>query len=159
MGLARLVTVAIVTLLVSACGNTAYFAAGEPAADKALVYIYRPAASNPGKKPLRTSYPAILVDGKQVGFLKYNQHISVEVAPGTREFVATGLVPEARWKPKDRRYPLSVAAGEVYYLRLRVEFDTDHMTIGNFQDQYLIHLHLIDPSDAVYQIRETSAAN
>ena len=44
------------------------------------------------------------------------------------------------------------------YNYLPWEFDTDHMTIGNFQDQYLIHLHLIDPTDAVYQIRETNPA-
>ena len=150
----------VLVLLLGGCGNTAYFEPGQPtASNTALVYFSRPAATNPGKKPLRTSYPEILVDEKKVGFLKYNEHFSVELEPGSHEFVATGLTPDARWKPEDRRYSLTVAPGEIYYMRLRVEFNTDHMTIGNFRDQYLIHLHLVDTGDAVYQIRETSRAH
>ena len=41
-------------------------------------------------------------------------------------------------------------------LRFRVEYDTDHMTIGSFRGQYLIHLHPVDESEAVYEIRHLS---
>lgn len=149
----------VLVLLLGGCGNTAYFEPGQPTASgNALVYFYRPAATNPGKKPLRTSYPEIIVDEEKVGLLKYNEHFSVELEPGFHEFVATGLTPDARWKPEDRRYSLTVAPGQIYYVRLRVEFDTDHMHVGSFRDQYLIHLHLVDAEDAVYQIRDTSSA-
>lgn len=157
---AFLILAPLLLAMLGGCANTDYFEPKAPsAADKAVVYLYRPAATNPGKKPLRTSYPEILIDGEKAGFLKYNQHFRVELAPGSHEFVATGLTPDARWKPEDRRYPLTVKAGETYYLRLRVEFDTDHMTIGSFRDQYHIHFHLIDATDAIYQIRKTSSAN
>jgi hypothetical protein len=143
----------------TACGNTAYFEPGQPSvASNALVYIYRPAATNPGKKPLRTSYPEILVNGEKSGLLKYQEHFPVELEPGKYQFVATGLTADARWKPKDRSYTLKVEPGEIYYLRLQVEFNTDKMSIGSFRDQYLIFLHQVDRSEAIYQIRETCAA-
>ncbi len=157
----RLRITALVALLLGACASTPdYFAPASPSdPDKALVYIYRPAADNPGKKPLTTSYPEILVDGRGVGLLRYREHFSVELAPGTHEFVATGLTPDARWEPQDRRYTLRVEAGKVYYLRFRVAFDTDSMTIGNMRGQYIITLHPMDASDAIYQIRDTRPAS
>ena len=146
-------------LLLTACANSDYFEAAPAAqAGNAMVYIYRPAASNPGKKPLRTSYPEILVNGQSAGFLKYNEHIPIELPPGKHEFSATGLTPQARWEPRDRNYTLNLEGGKTYYLRLRVEFNTDKMTIGSFRDQYIIHLHPMDDSEAIYQIRETSPA-
>ncbi|WP_439106119.1 DUF2846 domain-containing protein [Congregibacter sp.] len=141
------------------CANTSYFEP-TPLADSAnaMVYVYRPGGSNPGKKPLVTSFPEILVDGDSVGMLKNKKYLAVELAPGTREFVATGLTREARWEPKDRMYALELEAGESYFLRLGVEFNTRAMTIGSFTGQYIINLHHIDESDAIYEIRELSKA-
>ena len=139
------------------CANSDYFeptALRDPA--NAMVYIYRPGGSNPGKKPLITSYPEILVDGTSHGMLKYAEYLALELAPGKREFVATGLTRDARWEPKDRKYTLKIEAGKSYFLRFRVEYDTDHMTIGSFRGQYLIHLHPVDESEAVYEIRHLS---
>lgn len=147
--------IALATALITGCANSDYF---EPTAltdpSKAMVYIYRPGGSNPGKKPLITSYPEMLVDGESVGMLKYKKYLAVELAPGKREFVATGLTRDARWEPKDRKYTLNIEAGKSYFMRLRVEYNTDHMTIGSFRGQYLIHLHPVDESEAVYEIRE-----
>ena len=74
------------------------------------------------------------------------------------EFVATGLTPNARWEPEDRRYGLTLEPGDVKYLRFRVEFNTDKMSIGTFRGQYIINLHAIAESEAIYQIRETKPA-
>ena len=130
---------------IAGCANTSYF---EPTpladANNAMVYIYRPGGSNPGKKPLTTSYPEILVDDESVGMLKNKQYLAVELSPGNREFVATGLTRDARWEPKDRRYSLKLEAGESYFLRPGVEFDTSTMTIGSFRGRYIINLHHID---------------
>ncbi len=125
----------------------------------AMVYVYRPAASNPGKKPLRFKYPEVLVDGQSVGFLRYKQYLAVEVDPGKREFLVTGLTKGANWEPRDRKYTLSVEAGESYFMRFRVEFDTARMSLGSFTGQYLIHLHPVDRTDAVYEIRHTKKAS
>ena len=65
----KLITViaVVVNLSLTACANSDYFEATSLVnADNAVVYIYRPAATNPGKKPLVTSYPEITVDGKKL---------------------------------------------------------------------------------------------
>jgi len=147
-------------LTLSGCPNTAYFEPTPVAqSGKAMVYIYRPEATNPGKKPLRLSYPEVMMDGNSVGFLKYNEHLAVEVAPGEHEFVVTGLTRDAKWEPKDLSYSLQVNAGESYFLRFRVEFDTAKMSLGTFKGQYIINFHPVDETDAVYEIRHTSKAH
>ena len=53
---------------------------------------------------------------------------------------------------------LTLEPGDVKYLRFRVEFNTDKMSIGTFRGQYIINLHAIAESEAIYQIRETKPA-
>ena len=147
----------LVLIGLSGCANSAYF---EPTpistAGKAMVYVYRPAATNPGTKPLRLSYPEVMVDGNSAGFLKYNQYLALEVDPGKRAFLVTGLTRGAKWEPKDRSYTLDVKPGASYFMRFRVEFDTAKMSIDSFKGQYIITLHPVDEVDAVYEIRHTS---
>jgi len=144
------------------CANNDYF---EPTAlvdlSNSMVYVYRPAASNPGKKPLITSYPEILVDGQTAGLLKYKEYLAIELPPGRHEIVATGLTRDARWEPEDSSYKLLTEAGKSYFMRFRVEYNTAEMSLGTFRGQYLIHLHPVDEGEAVYQIRENknSAGN
>ncbi len=156
----RLGLVIVATLMLCACANSDYF---EPTAltdsDNAMVYIYRPAATNPGEKPLVTSYPEVTIDGSSVGMLRYNHYLAIELPPGEHEIIATGLTRDARWDPKDRSYKLKTTAGEEYFMRFRVEFNTDSMSIGTFRGQYQIHLHPVDASEAVYEIRHTNASN
>ncbi|QFU74332.1 DUF2846 domain-containing protein [Halioglobus maricola] len=147
---------ALLACLMTTNVHADYFSPRGPELEtNAVVYVYRPAASNPGKKPLRTKYPEIMVDGEGSGFLKYNRHFRLELPAGKHEFVATGLTESANWKQTDRKYILNMKAGQTYYLRLRVEYDTDKMSIGTFRGQYLIFLHAMDPEEAIYQIRET----
>jgi hypothetical protein len=146
-------------LVLNGCGNSDYFEATPIAgAGNAMVYIYRPEATNPGKKPLRTSYPEVMVDGNSTGFLKYNEHLAMELPPGEHEIVVTGLTRDARWKPEDRKYTLTVEANQSYYMRFRVEFDVAKMSLGTFKGQYIITLHPVDGEEAIYEIRHTSLA-
>ena len=78
---------------------------------------------------------------------------------GFELIVATGLTRDARWEPKDVDYTVNLEAGKTYYLRLRVEFNVDKMSLGSFTGQYLIHLHQVDESEALYQIRDASASS
>ena len=153
------VILAILTAL-AGCANSDYF---EPTplaeAGNSMVYVYRPAAKNPGKKPLTLSYPEVLVDGDSAGFLKYKEYLPVELTPGEHEFRVTGLTREARWEPKDRKYKLRTEAGESYFLRFGVEFDVDRMSLGTFRGQYIITFYPVDPEDAVYEIRHTDNAS
>ena len=145
-------------LLLAGCPNTDYFDPTPKASTgKAMVYLYRPEATNPGlAKPYRLSYPEIMVDGNSAGFLKYNRYLAVEVEPGEREFLVTGLTPDARWEPKDISYKLTTEAGKNYYMRLIVEFNTDKMTLGSFKNQYIFSFHPVPETDAVYEIRHTT---
>jgi hypothetical protein len=160
MPVMKILFATLALLILSGCPNTAYF---EPTPiaqpGEAMVYIYRPEATNPGKKPLRLSYPEVMMDGNSVGFLKYNGHLAVEVAPGEHEFVVTGLTRDAKWEPKDRKYTLEVEAGESYFMRFRVEFDTAKMSLGTFRGQYIISFHPVDETEAIYEIRHTSNAS
>lgn len=154
----RLLLILLPLAALLGCANSDYF---EPAPSantgNAMVYIYRPEATTPGPaRPLWNSYPEIMVDGKSAGFVKYNRHLPVEVEPGEHEFLVTGLTPNARWAPKDLKYKLKVEPGQDYYLRLRVEFDTDKMSLGTFKNQYIINFHQVDSKDAVYEIRHTN---
>jgi hypothetical protein len=124
----------------------------------AMVYIYRPAGTNPGMKPLTLSYPEVMVDGQSVGFLKYNEYLAVEVTPGQRDFLVTGLTRGAKWEARDLSHTLDVDAGQSYFLRYRVEFDVDKMGLGTFKSQYIINLTPVSETDAVYEIRHTSNA-
>ena len=69
--------------MMTACANSDYF---EPtplvSPENAMVYLYRPAATNPGKKPLTMSYPEILIDGEGAGFLRYDEYRALELPPG-----------------------------------------------------------------------------
>jgi hypothetical protein len=124
--------------------------------NNAMVYLYRPAATNPGKKPLRLSYPEVMIDGKSAGFLKYNEYLAFELPPGKHDFVLTGLTREAKWEPKDRTYTLQAEPGKTYFLRFRVEFNVENMSLGTFTGQYLIYLTPVDREEAAYEIRATS---
>lgn len=152
----NLLLISLLLPVLASCQHSAYFEQ-KPLAnpDNAMVYVYRPKATNPGKKPLRTSYPEILVNGGSQGFLKYNSHLVLELPPGKSEFVATGLTRDARWKPKDVDYRLALESGKTYFLRLRVEFDINNMPIGTITPSYLIHMHPVDEEEAVYEIRYT----
>jgi hypothetical protein len=147
----------MLTVVVSGCTGSSFF---EPTTlqnpENAMVYIYRPAATNPGKKPLTLSYPEIMVDGMSVGFLKYKEYLPLELAPGKRDFVVTGLTRDAKWELRDSSYKLKVEPGKSYFLRYRVEFNVDKMSIGTFKGQYLTGFSPIDETDAVYEIRHTS---
>ena len=53
------------------------------------------------------------------------------------------------------KYKLKTEAGESYYLRLRVEFDVEKMSLGSFTNQYIINFGQVNSTDAVYEIRHT----
>jgi hypothetical protein len=146
-------------LIMAGCQGSSYFEATPTAApDNARVYIYRPAATNPGAKPLRFSYPEVMIDGASKGLLKYKEYLELEIAAGKREFVVTGLTPNAKWKPRDVSYTLTVEPGKTYYMRLRIEYDLDRVVLRNPDTKYLIHLHPVAAKDAVYEIRDTAAS-
>jgi hypothetical protein len=155
----RIWLAALVLLSIGACSSTPYFVEqtlSDPS--KALVYVYRSKATNPGKKPMRYSYPDIQVDGASLGVLRYNEFLVAELEPGRRDFLATGLSPISDWNQGEARYTQQLEAGKTYYLRLRVEYNTDNMSVGTFKGQYLIHLHALDYNEAVYEIRDASRA-
>lgn len=141
----------------SACASPGYF---EPTPiaqpGNAMVYLYRPAASNPGTKPLYLSYPEVMVDGSSHGFLRYNHYLAIELPPGRHTFRLTGLTQAAKWEPEDVERSIDLAPGETVFLQFRVEFNTAEMNMLDLGPKYLIRLNQVAESQAVYQIRDTT---
>ena len=122
-----------------------------------MLYIYRPEASTPGlAKPLRFSYPEVLVDNKSVGVIEYDRYISVELKPGQHNVRLTGLTEKAKgWETRDINQVVTIAAGESTFRRFKVEYDLDRMNLGQPKSQYKIFLTPVDEGDAIYEIRYT----
>lgn len=158
----------ILTLLValSGCGGTSALPntnVFKPtpllSSSNGMLYIYRPEASTPGvAKPLRFSYPEVLVDNKSVGVIEYDRYISVELKPGQHNIRLTGLTEKAKdWETRDINQTVTIAAGESTFRRFKVEYDVNNMMIFQPKSQYKIFLTPVDEGDAIYEIRYTEA--
>lgn len=148
----------LLPLVLSACSGPGHFQPQPPIArDAATLYLYRPEASNPGRQPLRLSYPAVLVDGRPAGTLKFNSHKRLELPAGSHELRFTGLVEGANWEPRDVAQRIDLKPGEVRYVKLDVQFNLDQMTLGSPGPSYRIRIVPMRAEDAIYEIRATRA--
>ena len=156
--LLRVLLLPCLCLLAACSSNPGYFQAAQPSSpDKGLVYLYRPEAPNPGLQPLRFSYPVVLVDGRSVGVLEFNKYFPVELAAGKHSIQVTGLVAPAKdWEVADIDQQFTLAAGEVKYLKLDVQFRLDDMGIGDSSAKYSIFLTPMNSTTAIGEIRNTS---
>lgn len=146
--------------LLAGCAGPGYFEAIPPSsADQAVLYLYRPQADNPGRQPLRLSYPDVLVDEQSVGTLPFNSYRRIELPAGRHAIRITGLTRQAKWEPRDIQQNFSLAPGEIKYMKLDVRFNLSEMTLGSLGPSYLIHLRPMLADDAVYEIRETQPLN
>ncbi|MEK1907066.1 MAG: hypothetical protein AAAB13_14915 [Pseudomonas sp.] len=152
----RLPVLSLILLILTGCAGPGYFEALPPInPDQAVVYLYRPEADNPGRQPLRLSYPDVLIDEHSVGTLQFNSHRRIELAPGRHTLRITGLTRQAKWEPRDIKQNFTVAPGEIKYLKLDVRFNLSEMSLGSPGPSYLIHIRPMRPDDAIYEIRNT----
>jgi hypothetical protein len=152
----RLLSLLSLLLLLTGCAGPGYFEAVPPSSpEQAVLYLYRPEADNPGRQPLRFSYPDVLIDEQSVGTLQFNSHRRIELAPGRHSIRITGLTRQAKWEPRDIKQQFSVAPGEIKYIKLDVRFNLSEMTLGRPGPSYLIHLRPMRADDAIYEIRNT----
>jgi hypothetical protein len=146
----------IVCALLGSCSSPGHF---EPTpivgSGAAMMYLYRPAASNPGTKPLLLSYPEVMIDGVSHGVLKYKSYRAIELPPGKHDVRLTGLTENSKWEPRDVNYSINLKPGETIYMKFRVEFDTDAMGFLELGPKYIIGLNPVPESTAVYEIRDT----
>jgi hypothetical protein len=154
----RLVVLTL-ALLAAVSGNASVFEPTLGADDAhAVVYLYRPAAQQPGlAKPLRRAYPEVLLDGEPVGTLPYNRYLSFRVTPGNHTVRVTGLSRAAKgWELRDLEQKISAEAGQTLFLRLKVEFNTQEMNIGQPKASYRYWLGPVDANDAVYESTDST---
>lgn len=150
-------------LLLSACTQTVgHFTpttASNP--DNTVLYVYRPAATTPGlMKPLKFDYPDVLVDGKSIGVLKYDEYLVAELAPGAHTMTITGLTTTASgWSPRDIKQAIPQSKDKEVFMRLKVEYDVDEMNLGQPGAKYIIQLTPVEPGNAIYEIRNTTRAS
>jgi hypothetical protein len=150
-------------LLLSACTQTVgHFTptvASNP--NDTVLYLYRPAATTPGlMKPLKYDYPDVLIDGKSIGVLKYDEYLVTELAPGAHTITITGLTTAASgWSPRDIKQAIPPSQGKEVFMRLKVEYDLDEMNLGQPGAKYIIQLAPVEPENAIYEIRNTTRAS
>jgi hypothetical protein len=147
----------LLPLLLTGCSTPGYFQAVQPSSEqRAVLYLYRPEASNPGlMQPLRYDYPEVFIDGQSIGTLKFNSHRHVELAPGRHSVRITGLSPAARWEPRDIEQQLTLKPAQVAYLKLNVQYQLNEMVLGQPGPSYNIRLVPMRNDDAIYEIRHT----
>ena len=159
--LSHLLQAAALLVLVACTQTVGHFtpvAATNP--ENTVLYVYRPAASAPGlMKPLKFDYPDVLIDGKSIGVLKYNEYIVTELSPGAHTITITGLTTASSgWAERDIERVIPASQGGQVFMKLQVEYDTENMTLDQLSAKYLIHLLPVDGEDAKYEIRNTSPA-
>ena len=153
----------ILILLLSACTETVGYFTSAVAANpnNTVFYLYRPAATSPGlMKPLKFDYPDVIVDGKSIGVLKYNEYLATELTPGAHNITITGLTPvSSGWAERDIEQVIPATQSKQVYMKLQVEYDTENMTLDQLGAKYTIQLIPIDSENAKYEIRNTTPAS
>jgi len=153
---------AMAALVLTACAQSVGHFTPTPAAnpENSVLYVYRPEATKPGlMKPLLLEYPDVLVDGKSIGVLKYDQYITSELAPGAHTVTITGLTATSSgWAARDIEKTIRASQGQPVFMKLQVEYDTDKMTLDQLGPKYIINLSTVSGDDARYEIRNTSPA-
>ncbi|MDG1441574.1 MAG: hypothetical protein P8R02_02680 [Pseudomonadales bacterium] len=142
-------------LMLQGCTSTPQYFEPTPivSAGNSMLYLYRPAASNPGSKPLLGSYPEVMINGVSHGVIRYNEYRSIELAPGATEVRLTGNSANAKWKPRDTLYSLMLQPGKAAYLKFRVEYNMKNMRLIDPSPKYQIGMSLTPASQATQELR------
>jgi hypothetical protein len=154
---------AIALLMLSACSHTVGKFTPAVASDpqNTVFYIYRPEPTQSSlMKPLKFDYPDVLIDGKSIGALKYNEYLVTELTPGAHELTITGLTDvSSGWSERDIKRTIPANRSKLEYMKLQVEYDTNKMTLDTLGPKYKIFLMPVDGEDAKYEIRNTTPAS
>ncbi len=149
-------------LLLSACAATVghFTPAVASNPNDTVFYIYRPAATSPGlMKPLKYDYPDVLIDGKSIGVLKYDEYLVTELAPGAHTITITGLTSAATgWADRDIQQEIPQGQNKQVFMKLNVEYDLNEMNLGQLGAKYIIRLNPVEAENAIYEIRDTTPA-
>jgi hypothetical protein len=142
-------------LMLQGCASTPKYFEPTPIAgtDNSMLYLYRPAASNPGSKPLLRSYPEVMINGVSHGVIRYNEYRGIELSPGATEVRLTGNSANAKWKPRDTLYSLMLHPGKTAYLKFRVEYNMKNMRLIDPGPKYQIGMSLTPASQATQEMR------
>jgi hypothetical protein len=153
----------ILILMLSACAQTVGHFTPTVAINpyNTVFYIYRPVATSPGlMKPLKYDYPDVLIDGKSIGVLKYDEYLVAELTPGPHNITVTGLTTASKgWAERDMERVIPASKNKQVFMKLRVEYDLDNMVLGQPGARYIINLMPVDGENAKYEIRETTPAS
>ena len=151
----------IVSMLGACSNNPGHFTPAQVEnPNMGILYLYRPAATNPGlMKPLKFDYPDVIIDGKSMGVLKYNEYVVAELPPGEHTVNITGLTTAASgWAERDIERRITISKDAPTFLKLRVAYDLNEMKLGQPGARYIIRLMPVNEEDAKYEIRSTDRA-
>ncbi|MEH6551484.1 MAG: DUF2846 domain-containing protein [Pseudomonadales bacterium] len=159
-GLASVLAAVCLTVFLSSCNSAptvkSDFQAFQPTnPNNAVVYLYRP------KSPWNIKsgeYPMALIDDKEVGTIKYEQHRVLELAPGRYNLRMTGANPEAKWTLRELEANVSLKAGQTYYFRIAVSRNTDAENITS-PTVYVVFMQPVSIKDGAHEVSTTRLAD
>ena len=115
-----------------------------------VFYLYRPTADSPGvMKPLEYNYPDVLIDGKSIGVLMYDEFLVTELTPGAHNITITGLTTVSNgWADRDTNQVIPTSQNKQVFMKLQVEDDVDEMNLGQLGAKYTIQLMPVDAENS-----------
>lgn len=130
----------------------------EPVDGEATLYVYRTNIKGLLVQPMRRSYPDLILDGSSIGVLKYKNHRIIPIKAGKHHLKVTGLTEKAKWDQRDKELTFKVKPGETKYLKINIQYDIDQMNKLTTLNKRAVYITPVDADDAVYEIRDTKAA-
>lgn len=117
----KILVMAVILLLVSACGNKTPFAAQQPLENAALVYVYVNSEFSTGESANRSDYNLRINNKRVMERIRDGEYMSFNLKPEAMTLSAT------RAQIQEQVLPLNLKAGQIYYLRVK-----DNLEGGKF---------------------------
>ena len=115
----KIVVMAVVLLLVTACGNKTPFSAQQPLENSALVYIYATSAMSSGESTSSKDFNIRINNKRYLQRIKSGEYIAFNLKPETMTISAT------RSQIEEQVLKLNLQSGQIYYLRIKDNIDGD----------------------------------
>ncbi|MCX6052711.1 MAG: DUF2846 domain-containing protein [Campylobacterales bacterium] len=115
----KIVIMAIVLLLVTACGNKTPFSAQQPLENSALVYVYASSAMSSGEGTSSKDFNIRINNKRFLQRIKSGEYMAFNLKPEAMTLSAT------RSQIEEKVLKLNLQSGQIYYLRIKDNMDGD----------------------------------
>ncbi len=118
----KIVLIAVIMLLLSACGSKTPFSAQQPLENSALVYVYATSVMSSGESTSSKDFSIRINNKRYLERIKSGEYMAFNLKPDSMTLSAT------RSQIEEQVLKLSLQAGQTYYLRIK-----DNLEGGKFE--------------------------